>query len=56
MAIRLCCCSPACASFDQFRDFEHRGIRIQALLQAHRPTKRGCGGAGLMALLSRNRS
>jgi UDP-N-acetylmuramoylalanine--D-glutamate ligase len=26
--------SPACASFDQFRDFEHRGHRFRALVEA----------------------
>ena len=31
--------SPACASFDQFRDFEDRGDQFRALVQARKPDK-----------------
>jgi UDP-N-acetylmuramoylalanine--D-glutamate ligase len=35
--------SPACASFDQFRDYEDRGNQFRELVQA---VMKGCGGSG----------
>ncbi|MEZ5987497.1 MAG: UDP-N-acetylmuramoyl-L-alanine--D-glutamate ligase, partial [Hyphomonas sp.] len=31
--------SPACASFDQFRDFEHRGDTFRSIVEAMMPTE-----------------
>jgi UDP-N-acetylmuramoylalanine--D-glutamate ligase len=41
--------SPACASFDQFRDFEHRGDMfremVKAMPESHIPAVRSAGTA-----------
>jgi UDP-N-acetylmuramoylalanine--D-glutamate ligase len=45
--IRWCCCRPACASFDQYRNFEIRGAQIPR--SRHGAARRQAGGVTTMA-------